>query len=123
MLHPAALGIRPQYIAEYIEKIASAVPLERVWMCCHGLELNTNVSVKPRITLVKGSDMVDGIRRRVPPFPLRPPLNWLQSCSDEMDACEIPALSGRSKPGEMEWSGSQPRKLGDKVLPFDYSQK
>ena len=109
MLHPAALGIRPQYIAEYLEKIDSAVPLERVWMCCYGLELNTNVNVKPRITLVKGSDMVDGIRRRVPPFSIRPPLNgWLRTCSDEMDAREVPTLSGRSKPGEMEWSGSQP---------------
>jgi len=60
MLDPAALGIRPQYIADYLEKIASACSLERVWLCCHGLELNTNVDVAPRITLVKGSDMIDG---------------------------------------------------------------
>jgi hypothetical protein len=110
MLHPAALGVRPQYIADYLELIGTACPLERVIMCCHGLELDANVQVKPRITLVKGRDMLDGINQQVPPYPMRPELNgWLHVCAHECVAREVPTLGGRSKAAPIVWSGSQPQ--------------
>ena len=34
MLYPTAIVIRPQYIAESLEKIAEACPLEKVIMVC-----------------------------------------------------------------------------------------
>jgi hypothetical protein len=83
MLHPTALGIRSQYIVGFLEEIANACPLDKVFMVCHVLYMDGTSSVLSRLTTVKGNDMVDGIHRRVPPFPLRQELNgWLEACAE-----------------------------------------
>ena len=110
MLHPTSLGIRPQYIAEYLEEIAktSGCPLDKVFMVCHGLYMEGTASVLSHLTIVKGSDMVEGIHRRVPPFPLRPHLNgWLQACAEAWDKRENSTKPGRSHAQEGGWTLSQ----------------
>jgi hypothetical protein len=99
MHHPTSLGIRPQYIAEYLEKIASVskCPLDKILLICHGLYFNGTTSTLAWQTRVKASDMIDGINRRATPYPLRPHLNgWLQACADAWDKRKNSTAPGRS---------------------------
>ena len=110
MLHPTSLGIRPQYIVEYLENITkiSGCPLEKMFMVCHGLYMNGTASVLSHMTIVKGKDMVDAVNRRVPPFSLRPHVNgWLQACADAWDKRVNGTKPGRSNAQDGEWSLSQ----------------
>ena len=112
MLHPTSLGIRPQYIAEYLKEIAktSRCPLDKIFMVCHGLYMDGTSSVLSHLTIVKGNDMVDGIHRRVPPLPLRPHLNgWLQACAEAWDKRENSTKPGRSHAQDGAWTLSQER--------------
>jgi hypothetical protein len=109
MLHPTGLGIRPQYIEDYLEEIAKTCPLEKIVMVCHGMEIGDGHNVLSRLTVVTGDLIVDAIHRRVPPYPLRPPVNgWLDACAKAWEAREKPTKPGRSKGGEVNFTNSQP---------------
>jgi hypothetical protein len=108
MLHPTALGIRPQYIVDYPEETAKTCPLEKIVMICHGLEFDSTHEVKSCLTTVTGDVIVDAIRRRVPPHPLRPEVNgWLYACATAWEERGKPSKPGRSRAADFKPTGSQ----------------
>jgi hypothetical protein len=105
MLHPTGLGIRPQYIEDYLEEIAKTCPLEKIVMVCHGLEIDGRHDALSRLTVVTEDVMVDAIHRRFHPYPLRPPVNeWLDACVKAWKAREKPTMPGGSKGGECNFT-------------------